>query len=168
MKNNLKRFSSIGAKMAYKGYQLPDCTISISWALSWNTPHLSKPPHYISLLVNNHKSNGIHKPLGWCLLSLTLDSWDIHSRELHTSKPIICSVHAIFPTFIAQITLCVIIYQNISHHRSSTLYQIYFRRLYTPRHRLAKLLHGVSSSTLTVRVSWASSSSKITPAPHLC
>lgn len=154
--------------MAYKGYQLPDCTISISWALSWNTPHSSKPPHYNSPLVNNHKSNGIHKPLRWCLLSLTLGSWDIHSRELRTSKPIISSVYAIFPSFIVWITLCVIIYRNISHHQSNTLYQIHSQCLYTPSRGLAEPLHRASSLTLTVRVSWASSSSKMTQAPRLC
>lgn len=155
--------------MAYKVYQLPDCTISISWALSWNTPHSSKPPHYNSPLVNNHKSSGIHKPLRWCLLSLTLGSWDIHSQELRASKPIICSVYAIFPFFIAWITLCVIIYQNISHHQSNMSYRIHSQRLYTPGRGLAEPLCGASSPALTVRVSrrlsgWA----KMTQAPRLC
>lgn len=154
-------------KMAYKGYQLPDCSISISWALSWNILHSSKPPHYNSL-VNNHKSNGIHKPLRWRLLSLTLGSWDIHSRELCTSKPIICSIYAIFPSFIAWITLCVIIYWNISHHQRNMLYQIHSQRLYTPCRELAEPLRGASSPALTVRVNWASSLSKMTQAPCLC
>lgn len=125
LENNLELLPASVLKMPHKGCQLPECTISISWALSWNTPHSSTPPHYNSSLVNNHKSNGIHKPLRWCLLSLTLGSWDIHSRELCTSKPIICSVYAIFPSFIAWITLCVIIYRNISHHQSNMLYQIH-------------------------------------------
>lgn len=34
MENNLKLFPASVLKMAYKGSQLPDCTISISWALS--------------------------------------------------------------------------------------------------------------------------------------
>lgn len=160
IENNLKLFPASVLKMADKGYQLPDCTISISWALSWNTPHSSKPPHYNSPLVNNHKSNGIHKPLRWCLLSLTLGSWDIHSRELRTFKPIISSVHAIFPSFIAWITLCVIIYPNISHHQSNTLSPIHFQRLYTPHRGLAETLRGASFPALTVRMSWASSPSK--------
>lgn len=143
-------------------YQHPDCTISIIWALSWNTPHSSIPRHYNSPLVNNHKSNGIHKPLRWCLLSLTLGSWDIHSLELRASKPIICSVYAIFPSFIAWIMLCVIIYRNVSHHQSNTLYRIHFQHLYT--------LPAVDELNLSaeVTVNWASSSSQMTQVSLLC
>lgn len=38
------------------------------------TPRPSTHHYYNSPVVNNHKSNGIHKPLRWCLLSLTLGS----------------------------------------------------------------------------------------------
>lgn len=80
-------------------FKLAGCTISITWALSWNTLRPSTQHHYNSPMVNNHKSNEIHKPLRWCLLSLTLGSSDIHSLEVCAFKPIICSIYAIFPSF---------------------------------------------------------------------
>lgn len=108
------------------------------WAgMSYRFNHMSsilKPPsiqhHYP--MVNNHKSNEIHKPLRWYLLSLILGSSDIHSLEVRASKPIIFSIYAIFPSFfITWIMLCVIIYLNISHHKSHKVHWIHSHCLYT-------------------------------------
>lgn len=71
-------------------------------------------------MVNNHKSNEIHKPLRWCLLSLTLGSSDIHGLEALAFSLIICSISAIFPLFITWIMFCVV----ISHHGSHWLCRI--------------------------------------------
>ena len=92
------------------------CSISITQALSWNTPRPSIQRHYNSPMVNNHKSNEIHKPLRWCLLSLPLGSSDIHSLEVRAFKPIICSIYAIFPSFYhMNYALC----HNLPEHLSS-------------------------------------------------
>lgn len=96
--------------------KLAGCTISITWVLSWNTPRPSIQCHYNSPTVNNHKSNEIHKPLRWCLLSLTLGSSDIHSLEVRAFRPIICSIYAIFPSFYhMNYALC----HNLPEHFSS-------------------------------------------------
>lgn len=87
-------FLSIMSVCKLAGY-----TISIIWVLSWNAPHPSIHHHYNSPMVNNHKSNEIHKPLRWCLLSLILGSSDIHGLEVRAFRPIICSIYAIFPSF---------------------------------------------------------------------
>ena len=55
-----------------------------------------------------------------------------------------------FPLFITWIMLCVIIYQNISHHLSNTLYWIHFRCLYTARHILASAPFSGATSTSAI------------------
>lgn len=83
-------------------------------------------------MVNNHRSNEIHKPLRWCLLSHGRASSGIHSQEVWTSRPIISShLCNISPPFITWIMLCVIIYRNISHPKIHTLYWIHFHCLHT-------------------------------------
>lgn len=90
--------------------------ISITWALTWNIARPSIQHHCNSPMVNNHKSNEIHKPLRWCLLSLTLGSSDIHCLEVCAFKPIICSIYAIFPSFYhMNYALC----HNLLEHFSS-------------------------------------------------
>lgn len=100
--------------------------LSVSWQvisfqsyelLSWNAPpHPSIHHHYNSPMVNNHKSNEIHKPLRWCLLSLILGSSDIHGLEVRAFRPIICSIYAIFPSFYhMNYALC----HNLPEHFSS-------------------------------------------------
>lgn len=79
-------------------------------------PHPSIHHHYNSPMVNNHKSNEIHKPLTWCLLSLILGSSDIHGLEVRAFRPIICSIYAIFPSFYhMNYALC----HNLPEHFSS-------------------------------------------------
>ena len=96
--------------------ELGGWTISITWALSWNTPRPSIQCHYNSPMVNNHKSNEIHKPLRWCLLSLALGTSDIHSLKVFAFRPIICSIYAIFPSFYhMNYALC----HNLPEHFSS-------------------------------------------------
>ena len=91
-------------------------TISIIWALSWNTPRPSLQHHYNSPMVNNHKSNEIHKPLRWCLLSLILGGSDIHGLEVRAFGPIIRSIYVIFPSFYRMnYALC----HNLPEHFSS-------------------------------------------------
>lgn len=97
--------------------ELAGYIISIIWASILKCPpHPSIHHHYNSPMVNNHKSNEIHKPLRWCLLSLILGSSDIHGLEVRAFRPIICSIYAIFPSFYhMNYALC----HNLPEHFSS-------------------------------------------------